>query len=350
MKKPLNYFITSILLFHAVVFVDCSPKSGQFIPGTIPDGKYDSEFPSRNSSDYLEKLADPVRMLNSIAYYEGYAFLKEDRVTLADIYTGQYEQKFDTTITFHNTTSGTATIIYSRSKKIAILTSAHIVDHPDTLFTYYKGEDNETLQYLESFAIKKMQRNVLIGVSEANDIKILAFDRDLDLAVLGKQLTKLPDPQISAFNFTLGSAKELNWGTFVYLIGYPKGLKMITRGIVSSPDRDKKHSFLIDALFNRGFSGGIVIAVRDGVPNFELVGMVNTVSASFKYILVPEGPDGASEFIPKIPYKGNIYVENQQEIDYGITYGISIEVVQEFLNEYKDKFEYLGYNFFYFFR
>lgn len=350
MKKLNNYFITSLLLFHVLVFVACSPKSGQFIPGILADGKYDSEFPSRSSSEPLEKLSDPVRMITSIAYYEGFTFLSEEKVTLADIRTGRFRSKVDTTITFHNSTSGTATVIYSRSKKVAILTSAHVVDHPDTLLTYYDPGHNKTVQYLESFSIKEIQRNVLVGISEGNDFEILAFDPDLDLAVLGKQLLKMPDPEIPVFNFPLGSARELKWGTFVYTIGYPKGLKMITRGIVSSPDRDKKHSFLIDALFNRGFSGGIVVAIRDGVPNFELVGMVNTVSASFKHVLVPEASKEVTEFIPKIPYKGDVYVEEQQEIDYGITYGISIDIIRQFLNSYEDRFEYLGYNFFYFFR
>ena len=45
--------------------------------------------------------------------------------------------------------------------------------------------------------------------------------------------------------------------------------------------------FLVDAVFNRGYSGGIVLAIRDGVPNFELVGLVKSVPAEYEYVMKP---------------------------------------------------------------
>lgn len=345
MKKLFNYFIISLLLFHVFAFVACSPKFGQFIPGILSDGKYDSEFPSRSSSDYLEKLSDPVKMINTIAYYEGYFFSENEKVTMPDILAGGYSSKSDTTLSFHNSSSGTATVIYSQSKKVAILTSAHVMDHPDTLITYYNIDDTDSTQIIESFCLKKKQRNILIGITEGAGFEVLAFDPYLDLAVLGKELVYPPDPKIPVFNSPLGSAKDLQWGSFVYMIGWPKGNKMVTRGIVSSPNRDRKHSFLIDALFNRGFSGGIVLVIRDGVPNFELVGIVSSVSASFEQILVPEVDADGSKFDPKLPYTNQIYVKNQQQIDYGITYAVSIENIQKFLNNHKNSLEDRGYYF-----
>ena len=75
------------------------------------------------------------------------------------------------------------------------------------------------------------------------------------------------------------------------------GHKMITRGIVSNTRDDKSDSFLIDALFNRGFSGGIILAIRDGVPNFELVGMAKSVSAKNEYLLTPYPLNGEMNII-----------------------------------------------------
>ena len=69
--------------------------------------------------------------------------------------------------------------------------------------------------------------------------------------------------------------------------GYPSGHKMVTKAIVSSPNKDRKGSFLLDAVLTPGFSGGIALAVRDGVPNFELVGLVQLVSGRTTYALGP---------------------------------------------------------------
>ena len=63
--------------------------------------------------------------------------------------------------------------------------------------------------------------------------------------------------------------------------------------------------FMVDAMFSRGFSGGIVLAIRDGVPNFELVGMIKLVSAHSSFVLTPE-KDGGGDLVfdPAVPYTG----------------------------------------------
>ncbi|MCK7529466.1 MAG: hypothetical protein MZV64_73895 [Ignavibacteriales bacterium] len=52
---------------------------------------------------------------------------------------------------------------------------------------------------------------------------------------------------------------------------------MVTKAIVSNPSRDESGSFLVDAVVNNGMSGGLVLAIKDGVPNFEMVGMIQWV-------------------------------------------------------------------------
>lgn len=342
MKKLL---IALILLFQFLGWISCSKKTSQFIPGTLSDGKYDSEFPSRSSSEILEKISYTIRMINSVAYYEGYAFAKSKNITRKDILNGAYESKSDSVISFHNSSSGTATIIYQQSRRIAILTSAHVVEHPDTLITYFFSDETDSPRTIESFSLKKKQRNTLVGIPHGSGFEVLAIDPDLDLTVLGKVFTNPPVEKIPVFDLPIGSAKELQWGSFVYLIGWPKGQEMVTRGIVSNPDRDKQHSFLIDALFNRGFSGGLVLAIRDGVPNLELVGIVGSVSASFEQVLTPESKNDISVNGPRLPYTDNVYILSRQQIDYGITHAIPVEAILGFLDENKSSFENNGYDF-----
>ncbi len=108
---------------------------------------------------------------------------------------------------------------------------------------------------------------------------------------------------------------------------------MVTKGIVSKAARNN-NVFLIDALFNKGFSGGIVLAVRDGVPNFEIVGMIQSASATYKNILIPNKKSHENIYSIGEEYSGEVYAEIDKRINYGITYATSIETIVDF---YKSK-------------
>jgi len=118
---------------------------------------------------------------------------------------------------------------------------------------------------------------------------------------------------------------------------------MVTKGIVSSPNKDGKGSFLIDAVFNRGFSGGIVLAIRDGVPNFEIVGLVRSVPAEYEYVLKPVPMNQSIEYNPLIPYTGDIYIDQRASLKYGITRVIAIEAIVEYLEDNEDFLAEKGY-------
>ena len=107
---------------------------------------------------------------------------------------------------------------------------------------------------------------------------------------------------------------------------------------------------IIDANFNRGLSGGIVLAIRDGIPNFELVGMAKSVSASNDYFLQPKQTVEEYSYDPKIPYRGDSYVRLQSIINYGVTHVISIETIQEFIQNSEDILDDKGYYFYDLFR
>ena len=89
-------------------------------------------------------------------------------------------------------------------------------------------------------------------------MEVLAIDRKSDIAILGKEIEGEKPNNIKVFPYLMGDSKELEWGSFVYIMGFPLGHAMITRGIVSDPYKIRKGSFLIDAVFNQGFSGGPV--------------------------------------------------------------------------------------------
>ncbi|MFA3782190.1 serine protease [Melioribacteraceae bacterium 4301-Me] len=328
------------LLIVAVSVISCT--SSIYNDNTfLKDGKYDSEFPDRNCSQQLEEISNTIRLINSIAFYVSYVMDDSSKFVLENIKSVNLEKTAVQQITFNRTASGTATIIYADQNKVAVLTVAHIVNFPDTIFSYFIKPDGYVTPYIESVSIKTKQTNYIPDFPSGGQLDILEIDEQNDLAILGKRFDSLSNLSLPVFNYKLGKSDELQWGTFVYVFGYPFNYKMISEGIVS-PGRDP-HSFLINTVFNRGSSGGIVLAIRDGVPNFELVGLVKSVPAEFEYNIRPMIKEHDLEFNPLLPYKGEVYAEKKQELRYGITKVIGAETIQEFINSRKSSLYNKGY-------
>lgn len=305
------------------------------------DGKYDSEFPYRHGSKQLEEILESVKMINSIAYYVGYNFSHASQITEIN---DESLDKADHVFYFNETAAGTATIIYSYEDYLALLTCNHIISFPDTVVTYFENSNR-----IRSVAFLRRQSNYVNGIPDGSDLKVIIQNSTYDLALLGRK--KESSGYIPVFSYPLGEAKKLEWGSFVYLLGYPKGNKMITRGIVSNPNRKKDdYTYQVDALFNKGFSGGLILAIMDGVPNFELVGIAKSVSADYEYVLTPGKSYIKSDLDAYIPYTGDSYVQERSNISYGITNTTPIESVEQFLIQNRLVLEEFGYDMNYFFR
>ncbi len=333
-----------LIVLAALFFSNCSLQKMQAPPVRIPDGKYDSEFPDRPASRELERLLESVHFLNCVAYYRGYIFAPEARLKRGPLSEEVIKANAVQQTFFNRTASGTATVVYAQDVQLALLTCAHIIDFPDTLFSYRIDAFDQPTEFLESIALKIRQQNYIPDLPLANNLQILISDRSLDVALVGQTLSRPPLKPIRVFDYPIGSARELQWGTFVYILGFPKGQKMVTSGLVSSPNRTGQGSFLVDAPFNKGFSGGIVVAIRDGIPNFELVGIMNSVSAESELILVPEKGTLRKRLSEEKPYRGEVYVRNLRRINYGVTYAIGIDAVREFIFAHRGKLEDLGYD------
>ncbi len=338
------YFKWSILFFGMLLSLSCSTTSYREVYPILADGKYDSEFPYRGCSEQLEKISESVRMISCTVYYKNYLFPPEAKVRLNDLQSSTLKEKSIKEVFLNRTSTGSATIIYNQNRRIALLTCAHIVDFPDTIITYYLGEDKNETEFILNFTIKDHQSNNAPSIRDASYLEILAIDKGSDLTIIGQRIYEQAAGNVVVFKYPFGKAKELEWGTFVYLFGYPAGYQMITRGIVSNPNRDKRGSFLTDAVINRGFSGGIVLAIRDGVPNFELVGMATFVPARRQYYISPFKEGEVFDYEIDAPFKGDVYVESRTDIIYGLAPAISSEVIIDFLEENLQQLQEKGYD------
>ena len=331
MKKYL-FIKTSIVIILFLILSSCSGVSYEQVYPTLGDGKYDSEFPYKGSSEELEKISQSIQRIVTTVFYNTFTFSIYDSLTTENISKKNFRSIAISSGYADQSSSGTATTIVSRDGKIVLLTCAHVVDSPDTLFSYFYNDSGEKTNFIQSLLIKSSQLVFAAGFPEGSRLEILAIDRKNDIALVGREyLSSINEFRLPYLNYPNGKAEELEWGTFVYIFGYPVGYKMVTKAIVSSPNRDSRGSFLLDAVINQGASGSAVLAIRDGVPNFEFVGIVQWVPEEEENILVPSDLNNQNQINPLVPYKGDAFVKRYSTIQYGIASIISIETIKEFI-------------------
>jgi hypothetical protein len=332
-----------------LVSTSCRKMAFQMVYPTLDDGRYDSEFPYRNSSAELDKISKTVKKLYCLVEYDHYHFNEHDGLSQDHLYSIKLKSAANKKNFFTESVHGTATIIQSTSNDFLVLSCAHIVDYPDTILSYYIDEYNQPTAIIESVSVKRKQTNFIREGSHSLELDIVAMDEELDIAFLGNAFKELNHKSLPVFPYPVGNSKDLEWGSFVYIMGYPSGHQMVTRGIVSNPNITNKGEFIIDALFNQGISGGIVLAVRDGVPNFELVGIAKSVSVKYNNVLKPKNESHQELYNPNVPYTGDLFVKVEKEINYGVTFTVSIGTIHDFYKNNRSVFIAKGYNLDYFF-
>lgn len=332
-----------IIVTAGLFLVSCSSAIYEKVYPTLGDGKYDSEFPYRGSSEELQKISETVQRINSTGFYDTYFFNIEDSVTLDVLSNNPVKRLAVETGYADQSSSGTAAIIYYNEGKIALLTCAHVINYPDTVISYFADAEGKSTKFLETVLIKDKQVIYAAGFPEGSKLEIITLDEKLDVALIGREYPVLMNFKFPVFSYPTGSAGELDWGTFVYVFGYPMNYQMVTKALVSSPNRESDGSFLLDAVVNRGYSGGIVLAIKDGIPNFELVGIVQWVPEEEEFYLAPSLKKDNDPYNLLVPYKGELYVKRHSTIKYGIAKIISIESIIKFLEKNKSLLYDKGY-------
>lgn len=339
--KVIFLFISITLLASGMA---CTPKPTETIRKKVTANQYDSAFPGKNDSKALVRIMKSVKRVNSTVYYSTYVYSQDKRLTSDKIDKINIRKYADKVVNTNQSTSGTATIIYKDKNNIALLTCAHILTFPDTVVTYYKRGYVSDMQYVRSISIKRRQVNLLLALPDLGYFKILAMDQKADIALLGARVDQFSNINIPVLDIPIGDPSKLEWASFVYVLGYPQGYKMITRALVSEPDRDVHDSFIMDALFNKGFSGGLVLAIKGGVPNFEWVGMANSATAKYEYFLKPD-ISVVDKYDEYTPYTDPIYIEHRSQIEYGITHAISVNRIKYFFKNDIQELRKEGYDF-----
>ena len=98
---------------------------------------------------------------------------------------------------------------------------------------------------------------------------------------------------------------------------------------------DQNDRFYVDAAIRAGYSGGPVVAVRDGLPHFELVGLCRGATTETFRLLVPDQRLSQGTALSTGLLK-RISVQEREVVEPGLGFVMGIEAVQQFLLNCRD--------------
>lgn len=331
------------LLIIGILTISCTAPLQIAQPTLEPtDPYYTSAFPTLDVSTDLERIQESIIRIASTGIYRTY-YMEDSSLTAEQLDTLELDEITSTISNFEETTAGTATIIGKSEIRALLITNAHTISFADTVITYYKGDDIPDETYIESVTVKQRQANIALTEPMLVSFNIIDIDVREDLALIELSLRNVDSDKVKPVNLSLGNSENLRTGSVVYILGFPKGFPMVTQGLVSNPNRNRKGAFLTDALFNRGVSGGLIIASKNNFEDFEWIGMANAGVATHEYYLVPDD-DYIDSRETLQPYNGPLVAERKTSLDYGITYAIPTQVISEFLVRNRSRFRGLSHN------
>lgn len=234
------------------------------------------------------------------------------------------------------TLSGGGLIIdFDRYKsRYAVLTSSHLVKPNDTTDVYYVDERGIPTDVL--FA-KYIVQDVVVSVRGRSNwrarAEVITHDSATDLAVIDVQTSNY-----LGFEFPneVGYDLDLSWGDWVFVFGYPRGIKQVTGGWIS--EAPYSGTLTVDAVVRFGYSGGPVFAIaRDGA-RLILVGLIKSVPRSSLEFVAPKNrlPMGYELTMDDLE---NLVVQHEVLVDYGTAFFVSPKAIKKFFRTHRDEIE-----------
>ena len=223
------------------------------------------------------------------------------------------------------------------SGKYTLLTSSHLVAPQDTTDLYYLDEDGaQTDALFARYIVTDVLISVRVGTGRNVEADLICRDGAIDLAVIEVQKQSRPGTD---FRRKVGYSMDLSWGDWVFIFGYPHGVKQLTGGWVSrGPYRS---TLAVDAVVRFGYSGGAVLAVDEDNQELVFVGLIKSVPRStFDYVGpderlpvgYPLGPDDIDKLV----------VKSQMMVDYGTAYFVHPKTVKKFFERKRPELEAAG--------
>lgn len=331
MKSAARAFaVAATLMATLIVAFACAPPAS---PGAAAPGSYYLTAPASDISDELGRVFRSVNQIEYSADYTTYVFPAEARMTEADVRAGGFEARADDSFAETLSKSGTATVVARSGTRLRMLTVNHVVRYPELRFQFFEPEPGaeRAPRIVASASVRIRERGLLLGRGGPMGFAVRAHDDRHDLALIEVDLSDRSDvDRFPVLDLAAGNANRLSWGSFVYVLGFPRGYPMVTSAIVSNPDWDGQGSYITDGIWNEGLSGGLILAIRGGTGRLELVGLARASAAEREIVLRPD-TSGLRPGMPSMRYEGPLWLETGLRVQYGIALPVSITTIAEFL-------------------
>ncbi|MDZ7780211.1 MAG: serine protease [Gemmatimonadota bacterium] len=309
-------------------------------------GGYRSSFPTVDMAERLEAAFEAVKQIQVSTEYEIYSFAEESAPIRSELEGGEdllARAAFREEVS--ETRRATAVVLSRSPAGVVLVTAAHAAFRPDTVVEHFgppSGAVDDPERRIRSVSIKRLQTNWVLGLPGPRTFELLAWDSDEDVALLAVPALEPGGlEEVRPLPVRAGDPSDLGPGSFVYILGYPGGYRMVSRGI-ATPRGDERGSFVIDGNWNQGVSGGAVLAVRGEEEGLEWIGMARAASAVSEPRLVP--PDAATDgHDPAVPYEGPIFLEEHLRIQYGVTLSVPMTTIRRFIEDNRESVERRGY-------
>jgi S1-C subfamily serine protease len=223
--------------------------------------------------------------------------------------------------------NGGGLIIYRDLEAAVILTCAHVFSKPDTIYHYDRSDTSDARRLLLGRSVQKSKNFYVIGQNNQYLVaEILHRDARTDLALL-----QVPAALTlgASFTFALAAPDEIEWGDFVYVIGYPREVKQLSTGVVSRVQFPG--AFILDTVARFGFSGGPVFILRPE-SGLELAGVIRGVPANKLRYVAPPKDLPANQILNEQDLRA-LASQEIDMIDYGTAYAVSSDFIKKFLRE-----------------
>jgi hypothetical protein len=300
-----------------------------------------STFPDRAAQSAYTDFTASVCRLTAFVNYRTLVFEPDSLILVSEIGRRSGPGITRARLTRNESFSGTATVIAVSGNRGLLLTCAHNVVFPDSVFTYNDKANLQGKRFLLGLSEKTGAMIQVSGPYGTMQGEVIASDAENDLALLevkGSQIVTLPVP----VKLRLATISELHWGDRVWLTGYPSGRNMMTTGVLSIPGSGEG-VLLTDAPFSEGYSGAPAIIYDRLAGEFLLAGVGRSVAARSEYVLKPEKKIHEQAYNTALPYQGPAYVEVEKQAAPGVTFITSSGTIERFIGLEKEQLEKRGW-------
>jgi hypothetical protein len=331
----------------AALVVSCAPR--QIIVERAPQAYYQTAFPLHDTSSQLEQIRRSVKRIHYSADYRTYTFDAAAGVTDADdLSSPAILALASDTMDETESKAGTGAVLLRTHGRAALVTSQHVVHHPDMLVQYFDdaapGRSPRRPRRVASASFRQRVRGDLPDHPSVGPFEVVASDSVTDVALIETRLRSGSDSaRFAPLVAATGDPRRLSWGSFVYVLGFPRGYALLTFAIVSDPNRDRQAGFLTNGLWNEGMSGGVVLAVRGETGRLEWVGIARGGAGAPETRILP-APATVSELALPLPYDGPLFVESILRLQYGITFSVPMNSIRDLIARNRTVLAQRGYD------